>query len=271
MNRHFRNAIWASIALVLIAVTLTIGRSFIAADQSADGSVYDVLQQPVRFAAKDGPELAATLYLPQPMDSTEAPRSFPGAVFLSPYLESSELYAELATTLCRSGVAVLLTDVRHSGASVATSDGMDFSPESFAGLHFDALAALNMLAAHPAIDQARLALLGSAVTARTAVVATQQWPQLRALLLVSAVLDPGAMELLPSSANRPTLTIVSMQDGPAAAQARTIFDASRNPDSHLEVYINAGEGSDLWRSHESPAMQTLIHDWLLQQLSKRRS
>lgn len=271
MNRHLRNALWASVGLVLIAVTLTIGRTFITADPGADNMVFGVLQQTAHLDTNDGIELVATLYLPQSPDSTEAPRTFPGAVFLSPYLESSELYAELAATLCRTGIAVLLTDVRHSGASIATNDGMDFSPESFANLHLDAQAALSMLAEHPAINGDKLALLGTAITARTAVVAAQQRPQLRALVLVSAVLDPHAMELLPQAASRPTLTIVSMQDGPAAAQARAIFDASRKPDSHLEVYINAGEGSDLWRSHESPAMQTLIHDWLLQRLSKPRS
>lgn len=105
----------------------------------------------VRYA--NGPlELAAELLLP----AAEGP--VPGAVILQGSGTSDRTNAwarAIAEALVGEGLAVLLTDKRGSGAS-----GGDWRTAGFGDLAGDALAGLELLAARPEVDAARVGLVG---------------------------------------------------------------------------------------------------------------
>ncbi len=78
--------------------------------------------------------------------------------------------------------------------------------------------------------------------------------------------DSAGFDIIRNSPFRPILVLVSIQDGPAGTQAIEIYEASTHPETRIESYINAGEGSDLWRSYARMEMISLITDWLTKQL-----
>ncbi len=106
----------------------------------------------VRFRAADGVELIGSLLVPD----GEGP--FPGAVIIHGSGESdrSNVWADaFARLLARSGAAALLPDKRGSGES-----GGDWRTASFETLARDALAGVDLVAAHPKVDRREVGVVG---------------------------------------------------------------------------------------------------------------
>jgi len=76
------------------------------------------------------------------------------------------------------------------------------------------------------------------------------------------------LDLVRNSPDLPILVVVSFQDALAGSQAKEIYDSSTNEKSHIEVYMNAGEGSQIWFSHVTFEMAKFITDWLWKQFSE---
>jgi hypothetical protein len=219
-------------------------------------------KQVVGLRTADNLQLAADLYEPDFRTNQKQQKS-PGLALLGPFLESRQLYTGLAEELCRKGMIVLSVDVRNSGDSAL---GQDFDPTSIANLHLDANAALNFLSSHSAVDSNNLAILGTSITARNALLGAGRKENVNAAVLVSAVLDSAGFDVIRNSPFRPNLMIVSLQDTVAVTQVQDIYEASAHPESRIESFDNAGVGSDLWRSQTPSKIISLITDWLTKQL-----
>jgi hypothetical protein len=110
--------------------------------------------------------------------------------------------------------------------------------------------------------------LGTVVTARSALSAAKANKKVRAVALVSAFLDSAGLRIIEESPDLPILVVVSMQDAIAGSQAKQIYDTSKNQNSEIEVYINAGEGNQIWQSYVIFEMAEKITDWFWTLLSE---
>ena len=256
MNVRMKNAIWAVISIAVVVAILSL-----VINTKDEAIPIGVNKQVVSLSTADSLKLTADLFEPD-FGSNEEKKS-PGLVLLGPFLESRELYSDLAEGLCWQGMIVLSVDVRNSGSSAA---GQSFDSASIANLHLDAAAALSFLNGHTAVDTNNLAILGTGITARNALLGAGGKENVNAAVLVSALLDSAGFDIIRNSPFRPILVLVSIQDGPAGTQALEIYEASTHPETRIESYINAGEGSDLWRSYVRLEMISLITDWLTKQL-----
>lgn len=114
-------------------------------------AVFTIEEQSVTYSASDV-TLAAALLLPT--TATKAPAVV--IVHGSGESDRSNKWARsIAEVLAKSGVAVLLTDKRGSGAS-----GGDWREADFVRLADDALAGVEFLRRHPSIDSRRIGLVG---------------------------------------------------------------------------------------------------------------
>ena len=210
----------------------------------------------ISIKAEDGKHLAAHLYLPVTKNNSK----LPGVVLLGPFLETRLTYDRVDSALAHSGMLVLSVDVRGSGESEGS--GGDFDPSFVRDLPRDAKAALDYLASLPQVDSKRLAVLGTGITARAAVLGAGTDKNVRAVVLVSAALDSVGLAVIRQTPFRAVLTICSFQDAYAGAQAKLISEASQHRNSEIKVFMNAGEGSEIWWSHARPEMALYIIDWL---------
>lgn len=97
-------------------------------------SAFSVPPQPVSryLPMRDGCRLAADIYLPAPLPGTSAPESFPTVVIFTPYYrrfrlsgtgaEASPNAAKYRDAFVPKGYAVVVVDVRGTGASYGTRD-----------------------------------------------------------------------------------------------------------------------------------------------------
>lgn len=253
MKKSIDRIFWipaAAVALVLILV------------QSAlvwEKDVITVAQKTITFTTGDGERLTADLFQPR----EKASRKYPGVVLLSPFLESRQTYVKIDSAIAQQGMVVLSVDVRESGASAHNKIMNLSSPRK---LDLDAKAALRFLANDPLTDSTRLAILGTALTARAALFGAGENKNVRALVLVSALVDSAALELTRKTPWRPFLLLCSFEDAVAGPQARSLYESSKNSHSQFHAYLNAGEGSEIWWSPARGEMAFLIIDWLAKQL-----
>jgi hypothetical protein len=255
MSGKIKAAIWSALIIIALVVLITL----IKRQNSQKELAFDVERREISLPTADGQMLSADLLLPQLNNNGSVPERFPGVILLGPFLESRQLYIPLANTLCQQGFTVLSVDVRRPGES---GNGKSFDPQSVGKLPIDTEAAIAYIQTVPEVDTSSLAILGTSITARSAIIGAGLRKSMRGTILVSAVLDSAALEMVREATFRPILVIVSFQDGAAGSQARTIYEASTNPDSHIEVYYGAGEGSYIWRTPQIIEMIPLITDWL---------
>lgn len=259
MGSKLKAALWASAIIIIVIAGLTLLES----TKREPVSVRDIRHSQVNVTTEDSLQLQADLFMPVFKDEKRHMK-VPGLVMLGPFLESRAIYQRAAVEFARYGICVLTVDLRHSGAGAR---GVAFQRESIANLPLDAKAALEFIRSRPDIDSQRLAILGTGVSARAAVLGAGADPAVKAAVLVSAVLDSSGLAVIRESDFRPIFVLVSTEDGPAGVQARDIFEASQNGRSRIESFFNAGSGSQLWRI--PPVAEEMTHyiaEWLSEQL-----
>lgn len=259
MNERLKTALWIAAGIIVVIVILTF---FVLPKKQAPTGPR---QETVSIRVFDGKKLEADLFLPR---VKQGERALPGVVLVAPYLETRKMYAAFAGILSEAGMAVLSLDVRDARKSLKEKT---FDPSSAAKLPYDVRAALDYLARHAEVDSNRLAVLGTGISARAALVAVDGRKSVRAAVLVSAILDSTGLAVVRNNPDMPIFMISSFQDAPASTQIKEIYESCPNPERKMEVYINAGVGSQIWWSHALPEMTPLITDWLSKQLSKASS
>jgi len=259
MNDRLKTALWIAAGIIVVVVILTF---FVLPKKQAPTGPR---QKTVAVHAFDGRKLEADLFLPR---VKEGERTLPGVLLIAPYLETRKMYTAFARNLAEAGMAVLSMDVRDARHSMKEKT---FEPNSVAKLPDDVRAGLAYLIRHAEVDSNRLAVFGTGISARAGLVAVGGRKSVRAAVLVSAVLDSTGLAVVRNNPGMPILVISSFQDAPASTQIKEIFNSCPNPARKMEVYINAGVGSQIWWSYALPEMTTLIRDWLSKQLLKTTS
>jgi dienelactone hydrolase len=213
--------------------------------------------QTVTFAARDGVQVAGTLYLP---DKQPAP-----AVLLLHMLSRSQRdWDATAVMLAESGIAALAIDFRRHGGprpSTGESDSGDFSD-----LVLDAEAARAYLAARPEIIPGRIGVAGASLGANVAVLEAGNDPTVRSLAVLSVSLDYRGLKMeqaLKKYGSRPALLVASSEDPFALRSARQAVTMGDGP-RELRVLSGAGHGTVMLA--RDPDLASTLVDWFLRTL-----
>ncbi|MSO20665.1 MAG: hypothetical protein EXQ56_09430 [Acidobacteria bacterium] len=194
----------------------------------------------VHFTASDGWKLTGTLYLPKVPTSARVP----AAVLLSePAWEDRTVYGTyLSGKLAENGYAVLTLDYRGTGASVGKKEFFDFTREERDAIMLDVRAALEFLSARPEVDSSRLALVAASWSADYAVKATEENPNVRALVLISGTANEASRAYLRSERSVPLLGVVGKDDKDSFYTAAENYALSPNPSSDILIEVGYGAG-----------------------------
>ena len=213
--------------------------------------------QAVTFAARDGVQVAGTLYLP---DKQPAP-----AVLLLHMLSRSQRdWDATAVMLAESGIAALAIDFRRNGGprpSTGESDSGDFSD-----LILDAEAARAYLAARPEIIPGRIGVAGASLGANVAVLEAGNDPTVRSLAVLSVSLDYRGLKLeqaLKKYGSRPALLVASSEDPFALRSARQAVTMGDGP---RELLVLSGAGHGTVMLVRDPDLASTLVDWFLRTL-----
>jgi len=213
--------------------------------------------QAVTFAARDGVQVAGTLYLP---DKQPAP-----AVLLLHMLSRSQRdWDATAVMLAESGIAALAIDFRRNGGprpSTGESDSGDFSD-----LILDAEAARAYLAARPEIIPGRIGVAGASLGANVAVLEAGNDSTVRSLAVLSVSLDYRGLKMeqaLKNYGSRPALLVASSEDPFALRSARQAVTMGDGP-RELRVLSGAGHGTGMLA--RDPDLASTLVDWFLRTL-----
>jgi uncharacterized protein len=144
------------------------------------------MEKPV-ILKSSGQQMVGMLHLPDRRRGR-----VPAVVFFHGFtgtkIEPHRIFVKMARALCEAGFAVLRFDFRGSGDSAG-----DFSMMTISGELTDARAALRFLRTRPAVDPARVGVLGLSMGGMVAALVLGEDPRLRAAALWSAVSHPDRM------------------------------------------------------------------------------
>jgi dienelactone hydrolase len=220
-------------------------------------SAFGAEPQAVTFAARDGVQISAVLYVP---DKTPAP----AAVLLPMLGRTHRDWDATAVKLVEAGIAVLAVDFRQ--LPVAAPDPADAVSNPFASCVLDAEAARAYLAARPEVNPARIGMAGASLGANAAVLAAANDPSVRSLALLSASLDYRGLKLeqaLKKFASRPALLVASSEDPYALRSAR---DAVTMGDGARELRVLSGAGHGTVMLARDPDLASALVDWFVRTL-----
>ncbi len=254
MRKKIKRSLWM-ILIVLIALILL---NLFLKNRTASFDASDIIRRTVQIQTQDGYRIEGDWMRPPSIS-----HPIPAVILLAPMMQSRQVYQSLAYMLVKQNIAVLSIDMR---TYLRRQKKGSFYPDDVANLVQDALAAILYVVRQPGIDSTKLGILGTEVTARTALIAAGEDKRIKAIALVSAVLDDKAFTLIQRTPFRPILVIVSLQDAAAGQQARTIYEYSVHPLSDIESYINAGKGAEIWWSYVQLDVAEKISTWFVSRL-----
>jgi len=261
MKSKIKSAIWAAL---LIIIGITVWTLVIKPNDWGSEPLAKIEKKKVTIIADDGVELSADLYEPK-LEGKSENKKYPGVILLSPYGVSRDIYSDIANELCRRHFVVLSVDVRNSGESKSSNDSF---VENIANLGIDANTAVYYMQERSNVMQDKIAILGTALTARSALMVKNLNSTIKGVVMVSAIMDSVGYHVLDESSDCPILVLVSIQDPHAGSQALNIYQASGNSLSKIQTYFNAGSGVELWFSQVRSEMMTTIVEWLTKVLLK---
>ena len=199
----------------------------------------------VTFQTEDGWTISASLYLPKVAAQAPVPAlvvlNEPGGPGQGQH--TRQIGANISGGVAeRVGMAALNMEVRGSGYSFGKKYFEEFSPEERNGVQLDIRAAIKFLSSQPGIDARRIAILAPSITAEYAVrEASQNVPQVKALVLITSTLSDKSRDYIQSRSDLAILAIASKDDiKRVQMRAAEPYFYSDNPASGLLFVIDRG-------------------------------
>lgn len=222
-------------------------------DTAAEPAASQPETRDVNIAAGDGLELQGTLATPGGL----AP--FPGVLLLHMLNSERAVWQEvgLVDGLLRSGYAVLTLDMRGHGDTGGARD--------WALAADDLQRVVDYLAAQPAVDETRIAVIGASIGANMAFTTAAARSDVQTAVLLSPGLDYRGVtteDKLAEYGERPLLIVASEEDSYAADSSRTL--AEQAAAAQLELYTGAGHGTNMFA--QETGLIDLLLNWLQQSL-----
>ena len=191
----------------------------------------------------------------------------PGILLLHQCNADRQLYGQLATMLNAAGYNVLAIDFRGFGGSkggeyTAFAAQRQKILEKMPG---DVDAALNFLTSQSTVNPRALGVVGGSCGVNQAVQATRRHPEIRTLVLLSGGTDAEGESYIKSSPKIPIFGVASAEDTDAAAAIKKVVGLSTNPDSHAEMFKDAGHAAFMFA--KEPDLEAEIVIWFRSNLA----
>ena len=234
-------------------------REWIAGRSAMSATVDEVV-----FTGVDGWELHGTRWLPQ------RDRPVPGVVLLHTGRSDRAAYTRLQRLLAEAGLAVLNLDWRGRGQSINQGSYFDLDTDTRNLAWQDALAALEHLAAQAAVDETRLATVGTVHGAEYAVRAACRDERVVAVVLLTGYRpqDPSEAAHLTSGAVD-TLYITCTDHRVTTEAMLELHSASPPGRSQYVEYPGAALGYQLFELDHD--LEPRVASWLAEVLGARAS
>ena len=227
----------------------------------ASRSNVSALAEEVVFAGVDGWELHGTRWLPQ----RDSP--VPGVVLLHTGRSDRAAYSRLQRLLAEAGLAVLNLDWRGRGESINQGSYFDLAPETRDLAWQDALAALDHLADLEAVDETRLATVGTVHGAEYAVRAACRDPRVVAVVLLTGYRPQDQSEATHlTSGAVDTLYITCTGHGITTKAMRELHSAAPPGRSQYLEYPGSALGYQLFELDHD--LEPRVVAWLVEVLDR---
>jgi dienelactone hydrolase len=194
----------------------------------------------ITFVAPDGFRLQGTFH--------SADKGGPGILLLHQCNADRRIYDQLALMLNTAGYNVLAFDFRGFGGSRG-GEYADFGAarqkvvERMPG---DVDAALTFLTSQPTVNTRALGVVGGSCGVNQAVQASRRHPEVRTIVLLSGGTDADGEAHIQNSPAIPVLGAASEEDTNAAASIRKIVGLSKNRDSRVDMFKDAGHAASMF-------------------------
>jgi dienelactone hydrolase len=214
----------------------------------------------VTFKTDDGWDLDGTLFMPETKTASPAPVIL---LLTEPeWIDRTTFSGYLAGKLAKQGVASLAIDFRGMGSSIGKKEAVAFSEKEMGDLRKDVKAALRYLATVKGIDASRVAILGTGLSANFAALEADEDPAVKALVLLSAVMDKDSLRAIAYRSDVPVLSIVGREDKKRFQQASDAFSHSPHVDS--DFIVAKGHGTSMFSHTEG--LEDQVVNWLTHNL-----
>ncbi|MGH9783310.1 MAG: alpha/beta hydrolase, partial [Terriglobia bacterium] len=210
----------------------------------------------VRFTAKDGWNLAGTLYEPERRGAGLVP-----AVIMLPepgWVDRTIYDTYLSAGLQQKGFIALNVDLRGSGNSLGKKVLEEFSAEEMKGIQFDLKAAIEFVSSLPGVDPSRIGVVGAGATSEHAVLEASENSGVQAIVLISGTLSEKAQGYLRAENSVPVLGLAGKEDKKSFREMAEAYAFSANPSSDLLAAV--GHGAVMF-SHTEGLEESVIR-WL---------
>jgi dienelactone hydrolase len=219
----------------------------------------------ITFKTEDGVTLLGTLIMPDGLQPNE---KVAGVVFVHGANHDATTWYHLSQEVVKTGLGALIFDQRGYRKSVWKPTG-PVPPRGTINT-IDIKAAINFLAAQSWIDPNRIAVITATSRGGPAVAAVHGDPRIRTMVGLSFYgADENTKKYL-SAIDIPLFMIASTRDenadgGSLIEGTREVYRLSKNKESELLVYDDAGRGSAMLKT--KPELTGMIVRWLNEKLA----
>jgi len=233
--------------------------NWISARLKAIGSVKEV-----SFKTEDGWTIYGNLRIPE---NIEAGQRVPGVVLLHSGWSDRYIFHGLEIVCARLGVAVLNIDWRGRGKSREKGNYFTLPREERDRAYLDAKAAVNLLADQPGVDAGSIAILGTYLGAKLAVMAAMGDPRIGALVMLSGYIPSAKERDEIATINFPILFIGSRGFAPVTNAIFDLYELTREKGSEVIIYDGGAIGYQLFEVDEG--LEHRIVSWIKAKLKAR--
>ncbi|CAN5774221.1 hypothetical protein BH18ACI4_BH18ACI4_00490 [soil metagenome] len=219
----------------------------------------------ISFKTEDDWTIYGNLLIPETLQDGERA---PGVVLLHSGWSDRYVFHSLERLFAKSGLGVLNIDWRGRGKSRGKGNYFTLPKDERDRAHFDAQAAINVLADQPEVDALRIAILGTYIGAKYATAAAVGDARIGALVMLSGFI-PSAREREEIAAFPfPTLFIGSLGFAPVAKAMADLQELTRDRGSEIITYDGGAVGYQLFEFDKG--LEQRIVSWVAERLSERQ-
>jgi cephalosporin-C deacetylase-like acetyl esterase len=232
-------------------------------------------EREVTFQSEDGWTIYGTLSIPEVITENER---VPAVLLLHSSGHDQETFNKhyaipgLSQLFSKRRTASLRIDWRGRGKSIGAQEFHSFTQAQRDSVYLDVKAAISFLASQKNVDSNRIGVLAEEFSAEAAVRGSMHDSRVKLFAFISGRLGEQAKNYV-AGASLPVLCIVSTDDKSGFRDMTEVYRRSKNPESDVFVYRNAGIGTTmfyLWR-HRYPKEKPVdeqICDWASKYLTE---
>ena len=219
----------------------------------------------VSFKSEDGWTIYGNLRIPENID---AGTRVPGVVLLHSGWSDRYIFHDLEILFAKHEIAVVNIDWRGRGKSREKGNYFSLAREERDRAYLDAKGAVNVLAEQSQVDPTKLAILGTYLGAKFAVMAALGDTRIGALVMLSGYIPSAKERDEIAGAHFPILFIGSRGFAPVTNAISDLYDLTKDKGSEVWIYDGGAIGYQLFETDEG--LEERIVKWVESRLTPIR-